>query len=79
MQAGADAAVDARAGPGLHQLQRFVDVKAQQALIDDDALAVGHQIIQIGPPVGPRGNHRVQILGRLAQEIVQGFTQPTMA
>ena len=40
MQAGAHAAVDARAGPGLHQLQRFVDVKAQQALIDDDALAV---------------------------------------
>ena len=71
MQAGRDAAVKTCTGTRLHQLQGFVQVKAHQCRVDDRALAVGNQVIQLDAPVGPRRNHGAQVGGGLPQQVEQ--------
>ena len=63
----------AEAGP--HQLDRLLEAEAQLRRADDDAVAVGDQVVDLEAAVGPRRRHRAQVRRRVAQQVGQGLAR----
>ncbi len=68
-------AIEGGPEPLFGEPQRFLQGEAQVGRADARALAVGHQVVQGQIRLGPGRHHALQVGGRIAHEVADGFAR----